>query len=101
MVREDFDMAYRYKEEAYYGDDTPGYVPDPRPSHGSGGGGGGGSGEITEIDFSKVDVYNDPWLKRKSLKVAMSKVSPNKSTNLGGANMRIDEVVNGLKECAK
>ena len=95
-------MAYRYREPPYYGDETPQYTPDPHPPSSEGsGGGGGGSGEITEIDFDKVDVYNDPWLKRRSLKVAMSKVSPNKSTNLGGANMRIDEVVNGLKECAK
>lgn len=94
-------MAYRFDEEAYYGDMIPTYVPDKSPSSHHGGGGGGGSGEVTELDFNRVKVYHDPWLKKKTLGNAMSKVSPNKSTNLGGANSRIDEVVNGLKQCAQ
>lgn len=92
------EMAYRHKEEAYYGDDTPGYIPDPRPTPG---GGGGGSGDITEIDFNVVQAIHAPWLQKKSLRNAMSKVSPNRSTNLSGANKRVEEIVSSLKECAK
>lgn len=94
-------MAYRFKEPAYYGDMpiAPELQPsmDWHPDHG----GGGGSGEVTEIDFKKVKVYNDPYLKRKKLSAEISKVSPNKSTNLSGANKRVEEIVTSLKECAK
>ena len=91
-------MAFDFNKPAYYGDLEPTYVPDASPSRG---GGGGGGGDITEIDFALVKVKHDPWIQKKTMKSAMGKVSPNRSTNLGGANSRIDEVVNGLKECAK
>ena len=92
-------MAFQFNEPAYYGDLEPTYVPDKSPSRGHGGGGGGG--ELTEIDFATVKVKHDPWLQRKSLKRAMNKVSPNKSTNLSGANKRVEEIVSSLKECAQ
>lgn len=92
-------MAFNFYEDAYYGDLKPTYVPDV--TRHEGGEGGGGSGEITEIDFNNVTTYHAPWLQKRSLRSAMSKVSPNKSTNLSGANKRVEEIVSNLKECAK
>ena len=95
-------MAYKYKEPAYYGDMpiAPELQPsmDWHPDHG--GGGGGGSGDITEIDFKKVKVYHAPWLEKKRLQVAMDGVTPSQTTTLSGANKRVEEIVQGLKQCA-
>lgn len=96
-------MAYNYHEGAYYGDQIPSYVPVPNPTERNRVPSDRGvtpSGDITSIDFSKVTTKNAPWLERKRLSGALDNVSPNRSTTLGGANTRIDELVTGLKECA-
>jgi hypothetical protein len=93
-------MAFQFNEPAYYGDLEPTYVPDKNPSRGKGGG-VQPSGDITEIDFNKVEPLHAPWIQKKSMRNAMSKVSPNRSTNLFGANKRVEEIVSSLKECAK
>ena len=94
-------MAYKYKEPAYYGDMpiAPELVPSMNWRPSGGGGGVTPSGEITEIDFSKVNVKNAPWLKRKALKDILTSLSGDPHT----LNQTIDllnDLIDKMKQCA-
>lgn len=92
-------MAYKYKEPAYYGDMpiAPELKPsmDWHPDHG----GGGGSGEVTEIDFKKVKVYNAPWLKTKTLNEMVADLTKNPKT-LNQTIDLLDELIERMRLCA-
>ena len=104
-------MAYKYNEPAYYGDmDYPEWLkpsvkptptpspspdpdpdPDPTPTP--------IPGEITEIDFSKIDVKNAPWLKKQTLDAVLSDIVSSPKT-LNQTIDKLNELVEKLKDCA-
>ena len=89
-------MAYSFNEDAYYGDMKPQYVPAPIHHHG---GGGGGSGDITELDFSRIKVYNAPWLGKKTLQQMVADLAANPKT-LNQTIELLDELIERMKQCA-